>query len=64
MKDNIVQKSLKPAEFAEQKIIQTILDSIYTPVQSLPAERILSQSPGVTQPTLRETLKGFQKRAG
>ncbi|MCP4722010.1 MAG: GntR family transcriptional regulator, partial [Desulfobacteraceae bacterium] len=56
-----VQKPLKPAEFAEKQLLETILDGIYQPGDTLPAERVLAQSLGVTRPTLRETLQRLSK---
>ncbi len=51
------EKPLKPAERAEQKILEAILDGSYGPGDALPAERVLAQTIGVTRPTVRETLQ-------
>ncbi len=51
------EKPMKPAEYAEHRIIEAILDKSYGPGDALPGERALAQSLGVTRPTLRETLQ-------
>ncbi|NOX35478.1 MAG: fatty acid metabolism transcriptional regulator FadR [Deltaproteobacteria bacterium] len=56
-----MDKPLKPAQFAEKKIVEAILDSTYRPGESLPAERVLAGMVGVTRPTLRETLQRLSK---
>ncbi len=56
-----MEKPLKPAEFAEQKLLKAILNSTYKPGDPLPAERTLAQLLGVTRPTLRETLQRLSK---
>jgi GntR family negative regulator for fad regulon and positive regulator of fabA len=48
---------LKPAEFAEQKIIFSILEEIFPINSNLPPERELAVLIGVTRPTLREALQ-------
>jgi GntR family negative regulator for fad regulon and positive regulator of fabA len=48
---------LRPAEFAENKLIEGILEGLYPVDATLPAERELAQSIGVTRPTLREALQ-------
>ena len=50
------EKPLKPAELAERKILEAILDGSYGPGDALPAERVLAGTLGVTRPTVRETL--------
>lgn len=56
-----IQKPVKPAEFAENQLLEAILDGRYRPGEVLPAERLLAQSLGVTRPTLRETLQRLSK---
>lgn len=48
---------LRPGQFAEQQIIEHILDGRYPPGSVLPAERKLAEWLGVTRPTIRETLQ-------
>lgn len=47
----------KPAELAETRLIQAILDGDFPIDSNLPAERELAQMLGVTRPTLREALQ-------
>ncbi len=54
-------KLLKPAEFAEKKIVEDILSFTYAPGDVLPAERMLARQLGVTRPTLREVLQRLSK---
>jgi GntR family transcriptional regulator, negative regulator for fad regulon and positive regulator of fabA len=60
-KFKLIQKPVKPAQFAETQLLEAILDGRYRPGDLLPAERILAQSLGVTRPTLRETLQRMSK---
>ena len=48
---------LKPAEFAEQELLTSILDGTYPVGSALPSERELALKIGVTRPTFRETLQ-------
>ncbi|MGD9897688.1 MAG: GntR family transcriptional regulator [Calditrichaceae bacterium] len=48
---------LRPASFAEHKLMTAILDGTYPPGSALPAERALAKEIGITRPTLRETMK-------
>ncbi|MBA3009417.1 MAG: GntR family transcriptional regulator [Desulfobacula sp.] len=52
-----IEKPLKPAQFAENKLLEAILDNTYGPGDALPAERELALSLGVTRPTVREMLQ-------
>jgi GntR family negative regulator for fad regulon and positive regulator of fabA len=47
----------KPAELAESRLIQTILNNTFPINSHLPGERELAELLGVTRPTLRETLQ-------
>ena len=60
-KFEVVQKPVKPAQFAETQLLEAILDGRYGPGDLLPAERVLATSLGVTRPTLRETLQRMSK---
>ena len=51
----------KPAELAEQRIIQAILEEIFPINSLLPSERELSSRIGVTRPTLREALQRLSR---
>jgi GntR family negative regulator for fad regulon and positive regulator of fabA len=48
---------MKPQQFAEHKLLISILDNTYPPGSKLPNERNLAEQIGVTRPTLRETLQ-------
>lgn len=47
----------RPAEYAENQIIDSILSGCYPVASALPAERELAARLGVTRPTLREALQ-------
>jgi GntR family transcriptional regulator, negative regulator for fad regulon and positive regulator of fabA len=47
----------RPAAYAEQSLVTSILDGTYPPGSTLPGERDLALRLGVTRPTLRETLQ-------
>jgi GntR family negative regulator for fad regulon and positive regulator of fabA len=51
----------KPAELAEQRIINAILDGVFPINSFLPSERELSIRIGVTRPTLREALQRLSR---
>ncbi|MEJ5309227.1 MAG: fatty acid metabolism transcriptional regulator FadR [Anaerolineae bacterium] len=51
----------RPAIYAEQALINAILDGTYPPGSTLPAERELAERLGVTRPTLREALQRMER---
>jgi GntR family transcriptional regulator, negative regulator for fad regulon and positive regulator of fabA len=51
----------KPAEIAEARIIQAILEDTFPINSHLPGERELAEFLGVTRPTLRETLQRLER---
>jgi GntR family negative regulator for fad regulon and positive regulator of fabA len=51
-----LKQPLRPALYAEYKLVTSILDGTYPPGSSLPSERLLAEKLNVTRPTLRETL--------
>ncbi len=51
----------RPAAHAEQALVTAILDGIYPPGSTLPAERSLAEQLGVTRPTLREALQRLER---
>ena len=53
----MVEMPLKPSQYAERRLITSVLDGTYTPGTVLPNERSLALLMGVTRPTLRETLQ-------
>jgi GntR family transcriptional regulator, negative regulator for fad regulon and positive regulator of fabA len=57
LSDRSYQPILKPAEIAEYRLIEAILNDTFPINSHLPAERELSELIGVTRPTLRETLQ-------
>ena len=48
---------LRPAEIAEQRLLEAILTGRFAINSSLPGERDLAEQIGVTRPTLREALQ-------
>jgi len=52
-----LDRPLRPAQYAEHKLLTSILDGTYPPGTPLLSERELAKQIGVTRPTLRETLK-------
>ena len=48
---------LRPAELAENRLIDAIVDGDFPINATLPPERELAQQLGVTRPTLREALQ-------
>jgi GntR family negative regulator for fad regulon and positive regulator of fabA len=51
------QAPQKPAEYAEDALVNAMLDGTYPPGTPLPAERELASRLGVTRPTVREALQ-------
>lgn len=54
---NTYPPTQKPAELAESRLIEAILDGTFPFESSLPPERELAARLGVTRPTLREALQ-------
>ena len=52
---------MKPAELAEKRLVQAILDGTFAVDSNLPPERELADQLGVTRPTLRETLQRLSR---
>jgi GntR family transcriptional regulator, negative regulator for fad regulon and positive regulator of fabA len=52
---------IKPAELAENRLVEAILDGTFSINSSLPPERDLAQQLGVTRPTLREALQRLSR---
>ncbi|MDY6846059.1 MAG: fatty acid metabolism transcriptional regulator FadR [Chloroflexota bacterium] len=52
---------LKPAEIIETRLIKAILTNTFPINSNLPGERELSDSLGVTRPTLREALQRLER---
>jgi GntR family negative regulator for fad regulon and positive regulator of fabA len=50
----------RPVSYVEQALVTAILDGSYPPGCSLPGERELAASLGVTRPTLREALRRLE----
>lgn len=53
----VSEKLMRPAKYAEHKLLTSILNGELTPGMALPGERKLAEQIGVTRPTLRETLQ-------
>ncbi|PKO03456.1 MAG: fatty acid metabolism transcriptional regulator FadR [Chloroflexi bacterium HGW-Chloroflexi-5] len=51
----------KPAELAENRLVEAILDGTFPINSNLPPERELAESLGVTRPTLREALQRLSR---
>lgn len=52
---------IRPAEYAENQLIDGILSDTYPINSELPAERQLAAQLGITRPTLREALQRLQR---
>jgi len=61
LKEINLDAPIKPAEFAEQKIITAILSNQFPINSTLPPERDLAELFGVTRPTLREALQRLSR---
>jgi GntR family transcriptional regulator, negative regulator for fad regulon and positive regulator of fabA len=61
MSQNSPETVKKPAEQAEQQLIQWILTGEFPPNTNLPAERQLTVRLGITRPTLREVLQRMER---
>lgn len=51
----------KPNGYAEQSLVQAILDGTFPPGSTLPGERTLAEQLGVTRPTLREAIQRLSR---
>lgn len=51
----------KPAEYAESRLVEAILDGTFPINSQLPPERELAERLGVTRPTLREALQRLSR---
>jgi GntR family negative regulator for fad regulon and positive regulator of fabA len=61
MTNNTWSAPQRPAIYAEQALINAILDGTYPPGSALPGERDLAEQLGVTRPTLREALQRMER---
>lgn len=48
---------MRPAQYSERHIIESILNGTYPPGSLLPPERKLAETLNITRPTIRETLQ-------
>ncbi|MBA4369425.1 MAG: fatty acid metabolism transcriptional regulator FadR [Desulfobacterium sp.] len=55
------EQPMKPQQFAEYRLLTSILNNTYPPESKLPNERVLAEQIGVTRPTLRETLQRLSR---
>ena len=60
-KSNNWHPILKPAEMAESRLVEAILNNTFPINSNLPGERELSEMLGVTRPTLREALQRLER---
>ena len=51
----------KPAEYAESRLVEAILDGTFPINTTLPPERDLAEKLGITRPTLREALQRLSR---
>ena len=61
MTNNTWSAPQRPAIYAEQALINAILDGTYPSGSVLPGERDLAEQLGVTRPTLREALQRMER---
>ena len=57
----ISEKLMRPAQYAEHKLLTAILGGEFQPGSILPGERKLAEMIGVTRPTLREILQKMSR---
>ena len=55
------QRISKPAQIAERRLIEGIVEGVFPIDSHLPGERELAEALGVTRPTLRETLQRLER---
>jgi GntR family negative regulator for fad regulon and positive regulator of fabA len=55
------ESPLKPADLAEFRLVEAILNNTFPVNSNLPPERELAEKLGVTRPTLRETLQRLSR---
>jgi GntR family negative regulator for fad regulon and positive regulator of fabA len=55
------KKYIRPADFAERIILESIIKGSYEPGDKLPPERELAEDMGITRPTLREVLQRLSR---
>jgi len=51
----------KPNGYAEQSLVQAILEGTFPPGSTLPGERRLAEQLGITRPTLREAIQRLSR---
>ena len=56
-----IEKPMRPREYAEHRLVTSMLDGTFPPGSVLPGERALAEALGITRPTLRETLQRLSR---